>query len=67
MTTWARACRSDDRYRCPAGVGADGGALWPANAPAGERHGRGFADHGYGKLGGWELGYSSNIDIGVLA
>ncbi len=27
-----------------------------------EREGRGFAVVGYGKLGGWELGYSSDLD-----
>jgi len=27
-----------------------------------ERQGRGFAVVGYGKLGGWELGYSSDLD-----
>ncbi|HFZ8995681.1 TPA: bifunctional [glutamate--ammonia ligase]-adenylyl-L-tyrosine phosphorylase/[glutamate--ammonia-ligase] adenylyltransferase [Citrobacter freundii] len=29
----------------------------------GEREGRGFAVVGYGKLGGWELGYSSDLDL----
>ncbi|HCD1256288.1 bifunctional [glutamate--ammonia ligase]-adenylyl-L-tyrosine phosphorylase/[glutamate--ammonia-ligase] adenylyltransferase [Citrobacter sp. ANG330] len=28
-----------------------------------EREGRGFAVVGYGKLGGWELGYSSDLDL----
>ncbi|MBJ9164430.1 bifunctional [glutamate--ammonia ligase]-adenylyl-L-tyrosine phosphorylase/[glutamate--ammonia-ligase] adenylyltransferase [Citrobacter farmeri] len=28
-----------------------------------ERDGRGFAVVGYGKLGGWELGYSSDLDL----
>lgn len=28
-----------------------------------ERQGRGFAVVGYGKLGGWELGYSSDLDL----
>ncbi|VEB89283.1 bifunctional glutamine-synthetase adenylyltransferase/deadenyltransferase [Citrobacter koseri] len=28
-----------------------------------ERTGRGFAVVGYGKLGGWELGYSSDLDL----
>ncbi|ENF6039084.1 bifunctional [glutamate--ammonia ligase]-adenylyl-L-tyrosine phosphorylase/[glutamate--ammonia-ligase] adenylyltransferase [Citrobacter amalonaticus] len=28
-----------------------------------ERAGRGFAVVGYGKLGGWELGYSSDLDL----
>ncbi|WP_426506378.1 bifunctional [glutamate--ammonia ligase]-adenylyl-L-tyrosine phosphorylase/[glutamate--ammonia-ligase] adenylyltransferase [Serratia proteamaculans] len=28
-----------------------------------EREGRGFAVIGYGKLGGWELGYSSDLDL----
>ena len=28
-----------------------------------ERGGRGFAVIGYGKLGGWELGYSSDLDL----
>lgn len=27
------------------------------------REGRGFAVVGYGKLGGWELGYSSDLDL----
>ncbi len=31
-----------------------------------ERHGRGFAVIGYGKLGGWELGYSSDLDLVFL-
>jgi len=29
----------------------------------GDREGRGFAVVGYGKLGGWELGYSSDLDL----
>lgn len=28
-----------------------------------ERDGRGFAVVGYGKVGGWELGYNSDLDI----
>ncbi|MCU6677636.1 bifunctional [glutamate--ammonia ligase]-adenylyl-L-tyrosine phosphorylase/[glutamate--ammonia-ligase] adenylyltransferase [Leclercia tamurae] len=28
-----------------------------------DREGRGFAVVGYGKLGGWELGYSSDLDL----
>jgi glutamate-ammonia-ligase adenylyltransferase len=28
-----------------------------------DRQGRGFAVVGYGKLGGWELGYSSDLDL----
>lgn len=32
----------------------------------GERQGRGFAVVGYGKLGGWELGYSSDLDLVFL-
>jgi glutamate-ammonia-ligase adenylyltransferase len=31
-----------------------------------ERQGRGFAVVGYGKLGGWELGYSSDLDLVFL-
>ncbi len=31
-----------------------------------ERDGRGFAVLGYGKLGGWELGYSSDLDLVFL-
>ncbi|EOZ6412890.1 bifunctional [glutamate--ammonia ligase]-adenylyl-L-tyrosine phosphorylase/[glutamate--ammonia-ligase] adenylyltransferase [Cronobacter turicensis] len=31
-----------------------------------ERDGRGFAVVGYGKLGGWELGYSSDLDLVFL-
>ncbi|WGL56810.1 bifunctional [glutamate--ammonia ligase]-adenylyl-L-tyrosine phosphorylase/[glutamate--ammonia-ligase] adenylyltransferase [Kluyvera intermedia] len=31
-----------------------------------ERNGRGFAVVGYGKLGGWELGYSSDLDLVFL-
>ena len=31
-----------------------------------ERDGRGFAVIGYGKLGGWELGYSSDLDLVFL-
>ncbi|MHC5176123.1 bifunctional [glutamate--ammonia ligase]-adenylyl-L-tyrosine phosphorylase/[glutamate--ammonia-ligase] adenylyltransferase [Serratia rhizosphaerae] len=31
-----------------------------------EREGRGFAVIGYGKLGGWELGYSSDLDLVFL-
>ena len=31
-----------------------------------ERNGRGFAVIGYGKLGGWELGYSSDLDLVFL-
>lgn len=31
-----------------------------------DRHGRGFAVIGYGKLGGWELGYSSDLDLVFL-
>lgn len=31
-----------------------------------ERSGRGFAVIGYGKLGGWELGYSSDLDLVFL-
>ncbi|MDX6040710.1 bifunctional [glutamate--ammonia ligase]-adenylyl-L-tyrosine phosphorylase/[glutamate--ammonia-ligase] adenylyltransferase [Scandinavium lactucae] len=31
-----------------------------------ERQGRGFAVIGYGKLGGWELGYSSDLDLVFL-
>lgn len=31
-----------------------------------EREGRGFAVVGYGKLGGWELGYSSDLDLVFL-
>jgi [glutamine synthetase] adenylyltransferase / [glutamine synthetase]-adenylyl-L-tyrosine phosphorylase len=31
-----------------------------------ERPGRGFAVVGYGKLGGWELGYSSDLDLVFL-
>lgn len=31
-----------------------------------ERGGRGFAVVGYGKLGGWELGYSSDLDLVFL-
>ncbi|MFG6656807.1 bifunctional [glutamate--ammonia ligase]-adenylyl-L-tyrosine phosphorylase/[glutamate--ammonia-ligase] adenylyltransferase [Scandinavium sp. M-37] len=31
-----------------------------------ERLGRGFAVVGYGKLGGWELGYSSDLDLVFL-
>ena len=31
-----------------------------------ERDGRGFAVTGYGKLGGWELGYSSDLDLVFL-
>lgn len=32
----------------------------------GEREGRGFAVIGYGKLGGWELGYNSDLDVVFL-
>ena len=32
----------------------------------GEGHERGFAVVGYGKLGGWELGYSSDLDLVFL-
>ncbi|ADO46981.1 bifunctional [glutamate--ammonia ligase]-adenylyl-L-tyrosine phosphorylase/[glutamate--ammonia-ligase] adenylyltransferase [[Enterobacter] lignolyticus] len=32
----------------------------------GERQGCGFAVVGYGKLGGWELGYSSDLDLVFL-
>ncbi|POP43623.1 bifunctional [glutamate--ammonia ligase]-adenylyl-L-tyrosine phosphorylase/[glutamate--ammonia-ligase] adenylyltransferase [Superficieibacter electus] len=35
-------------------------------AHLGEREGRGFAVIGYGKLGGWELGYSSDLDLVFL-
>ena len=31
-----------------------------------DREGRGFAVVGYGKLGGWELGYSSDLDLVFL-
>ncbi|EOC1350303.1 bifunctional [glutamate--ammonia ligase]-adenylyl-L-tyrosine phosphorylase/[glutamate--ammonia-ligase] adenylyltransferase [Cronobacter dublinensis] len=31
-----------------------------------DRDGRGFAVVGYGKLGGWELGYSSDLDLVFL-
>ena len=31
-----------------------------------DRQGRGFAVVGYGKLGGWELGYSSDLDLVFL-
>ena len=31
-----------------------------------DRNGRGFAVVGYGKLGGWELGYSSDLDLVFL-
>ncbi|WJV61807.1 bifunctional [glutamate--ammonia ligase]-adenylyl-L-tyrosine phosphorylase/[glutamate--ammonia-ligase] adenylyltransferase [Pectobacteriaceae bacterium C52] len=31
-----------------------------------QREGRGFAVIGYGKLGGWELGYSSDLDLVFL-
>ncbi len=31
-----------------------------------DRSGRGFAVVGYGKLGGWELGYSSDLDLVFL-
>nr|WP_074214234.1 bifunctional [glutamate--ammonia ligase]-adenylyl-L-tyrosine phosphorylase/[glutamate--ammonia-ligase] adenylyltransferase [Salinivibrio sp. ES.052] len=31
-----------------------------------ERDGRGFAVIGYGKLGGWELGYNSDLDVVFL-
>jgi len=31
-----------------------------------DREGRGFAVIGYGKLGGWELGYSSDLDLVFL-
>ncbi len=31
-----------------------------------QREGRGFAVIGYGKLGGWELGYSSDMDLVFL-
>ncbi|VTR54723.1 Glutamate-ammonia-ligase adenylyltransferase [Serratia fonticola] len=31
-----------------------------------EREGLGFAVIGYGKLGGWELGYSSDLDLVFL-
>lgn len=31
-----------------------------------EQQGRGFAVIGYGKLGGWELGYSSDLDLVFL-
>ena len=31
-----------------------------------DREGRGFAVLGYGKLGGWELGYSSDLDLVFL-
>ncbi|KUJ00315.1 bifunctional [glutamate--ammonia ligase]-adenylyl-L-tyrosine phosphorylase/[glutamate--ammonia-ligase] adenylyltransferase [Vibrio sp. MEBiC08052] len=31
-----------------------------------QRHGRGFAVIGYGKVGGWELGYNSDLDLVFL-
>ena len=59
------ACRSDPRCGGAAGMGADGGSLRPADPPA-RSPGRGFAVVGYGKLGGWELGYSSDLDTVFL-
>ncbi len=41
---------------------ANGCALWSASA-SGRAPGAGFAVVGYGKLGGWELGYSSDLDL----
>ncbi len=45
-----------------AGVDINGCALWSASIWT-AHEGRGFAVVGYGKLGGWELGYEVPVDL----